>query len=193
MPTWKEIVARNPDHSENYAQRWKNFEAEGMDIHGESRFLDAMAPRGARILDAGCGTGRVGGELGNRGHAVTGVDVDPTLIHHAKQDYPESTWVVGDLASGDIPSGPFDIVFTAGNVLTFLDPAERPVALAALAREVAEDGRMVMGFGTNRGYHFRQFLADAAECGLKQDLLLGTWDIQPFTPKSDFIVAILKK
>ncbi|MDU0477660.1 class I SAM-dependent methyltransferase [Staphylococcus chromogenes] len=193
MPTWKEIVARNPEHSENYAQRWKNFVAEGRDINGEARFLDAMAPRAARILDAGCGTGRVGGELANRGHIVTGVDVDPTLIAHATTDFPNGKWLVGDLATGDVPEGPFDLVFTAGNVLTFLNPEERPVAIAALTKTLADDGRMVMGFGTARGYHFRQFLEDAQAAGLRQDLLLATWDIKPFTPKSDFLVAILKK
>ena len=56
MPTWNEILARNPQHSENYAQRWRNFVAEGRDIDGEARLIDALAPRHARILDAGCGT-----------------------------------------------------------------------------------------------------------------------------------------
>ncbi|AKK03097.1 class I SAM-dependent methyltransferase [Corynebacterium epidermidicanis] len=193
MPTWKDIVARNPQHSANYAQRWKDFVAAGQDINGEARFLDALAPRGARILDAGCGTGRVGGELARRGHEVTGVDVDAELLSHAKTDFPETNWVLGDLATGNVPAGPFDVVFTAGNVLTFLEPAERPIAIAALADVMAEDARMVMGFGTQRGYHFRQFLADAAAAGLKQELLLGTWDIRPFTPKSDFLVAVLHR
>ena len=50
---------------------------DGADLHGEARLIDAMLPRGARILDAGAGPGRVGGELSRRGHTVVGVDVDP--------------------------------------------------------------------------------------------------------------------
>lgn len=193
MPTWKEIIAANPQHSENYAQRWKDFVAEGRDIDGEARFLDALSPRGARILDAGCGTGRVGGVLAARGHQVTGVDIDPTLIAHARADFPDATWHVGDLALGEIPAGPYDVIFTAGNVITFLAAHERIPALAALANELSAQGRLVMGFGTTRGYHFRQFLDDAQEAGLAEELLLATWDIRPFTPGSDFIVAVLHR
>ncbi|NMB23108.1 MAG: class I SAM-dependent methyltransferase, partial [Corynebacterium sp.] len=83
MPTWKEITANNPSHSENYARRWRNLVAEGEDIYGEARLIDAMAPRGARILDAGCGTGRIGGYLSERGHDVLGTDLDPVLIGYA--------------------------------------------------------------------------------------------------------------
>jgi len=35
------------------------------------------------------------------------------------------------------------------------------------------------------------FLADAAAAGLRPDLLLGTWDLRPFTPESDILVALL--
>ena len=65
------MLQANPNHSEMYAQRWRNFVAEGKDIDGEARLIDAMSPRAARILDAGCGTGRVGGYLAARGHTVT--------------------------------------------------------------------------------------------------------------------------
>ena len=57
------MLQANPNHSEMYAQRWRNFVAEGKDIDGEARLIDAMSSRAARILDAGCGTGRVGGYL----------------------------------------------------------------------------------------------------------------------------------
>ncbi|MEJ5927321.1 class I SAM-dependent methyltransferase [Corynebacterium sp. H128] len=193
MSTWKQIVAANPDHSENYARRWKNFAAEGRDINGEARFIDALAPRNARILDAGCGTGRVGGELARRGHDVVGVDIDETLIGYARADFPDCQWHVGDLAQGEVPEGPFDVIVSAGNVMTFLAVSERQAALAALGKQLSAEGRLVIGFGTNRGYHYRQFLTDCAAAGLKENLLLGTWDIQPFTPQSDFIVAILNR
>ena len=52
---------------------------------GEARLIDAMAPRGARILDVGCGQGRTGAYLHSRGHRVTGVDLDPHLIERARE------------------------------------------------------------------------------------------------------------
>src|SRR5699024_5078389 len=57
---WVAAVRRNPEHARGYAERWRRIEASGQDIYGEARLIDAMAPRGARILDAGCGSGRLG-------------------------------------------------------------------------------------------------------------------------------------
>lgn len=193
MRTWKEIVAANPEHSENYAQRWKSFVAEGKDINGEARFVDAMAPRGARILDAGCGTGRVGGELARLGHRVTGVDIDPTLIGHAESQFADCTWIVGDLAAGEVPEGPYDVIVSPGNVITFLAPTGRVPALRAMAGQLADGGRLVIGFGTDRGYHYRQFLEDCASVGLQESLLLSTWDLKPFSPQSGFLIAVLER
>ena len=41
------------------------------------------------------------------------------------------------------------------------------------------------------GLAFDDFLADAAP-GWAEDLLLGTWDLRPFTPDADFLVAVLR-
>lgn len=57
---WLAQVARNPGHSQWYIERFRTMAARGEDIVGEARLIDAMVPRGARILDAGCGAGRGG-------------------------------------------------------------------------------------------------------------------------------------
>ncbi|MDO4686466.1 MAG: class I SAM-dependent methyltransferase [Corynebacterium sp.] len=193
MPTWNEILARNPQHSEQYAQRWRDFVAQGRDINGEARLIDALAPRNARILDAGCGTGRVGGYLAQRGHQVTGVDLDPILIGYAQRDFPESDWHVGDLCNGEIPEGTFDVIVSAGNVMGFLPVEGRIPALRAHAEHLAHDGRAVIGFGAGRGWSFQEFLNDAAQAGLVPSLLLSSWELDPFTEDADFLVAIFTK
>ena len=55
-----------------YATRFARLAAAGQDIDGEARFVDALAERGSRILDAGCGTGRVAAALAVRGHDSAG-------------------------------------------------------------------------------------------------------------------------
>src|ERR1700692_4240103 len=95
---WMQKVAADPGHSRWYIERFRAMANAGDDLAGEARFVDAMAPRGARILDAGCGPGRLGGYLAQVGHHVVGVDVDPALIEAAEQDYPGPDWLVGDLA-----------------------------------------------------------------------------------------------
>ncbi|WP_068396831.1 class I SAM-dependent methyltransferase [Kribbia dieselivorans] len=193
---WMRIVAEDPDHSQNYIERFRRLAEEGMDLSGEARLIDAMVERGARILDAGCGPGRLGGYLHAAGHTVVGVDVDPELIAAAEADHPGPTWLVGDLAELDLPArgidAPFDVIVSAGNVVTFLAPSTRREVLTRWRAHVAPEGRVVVGFGAGRGYPFDEFLADAKAAGLQADVLLSTWDLRPFGPESDFLVAILR-
>ena len=194
---WTQQIERDPQHSHRYIQRFKDLAAAGNDLHGEARLIDAMVGREARILDAGCGPGRVGGELARRGHTVVGVDVAPVLIAEAATQFPDSTWRVVDLAELDLPAAriaePFDVIVAAGNVMAFLAPSTRRDVLANLAAHLAADGRLVVGFGAGRGYEVADFLADAAAAGLSIDLELGTWDLRPRTASSDFLVAVLSR
>ncbi|MGV0742925.1 class I SAM-dependent methyltransferase [Mycolicibacterium sp. XJ870] len=193
---WMQKVAADPGHSQWYIERFRSMARAGADLAGEARLVDAMAPRGARILDAGCGPGRLGGYLAEAGHDVVGVDVDPALIAAAEEDHPGPRWLVGDLAELDLPARgitePFDVIVSAGNVMTFLAPSTRVQVLARLRAHLAADGRAVIGFGAGRDYEFSQFLEDAAEAGFTPDLLLSTWDLRPFTDSSDFLAAILR-
>jgi SAM-dependent methyltransferase len=189
---WLRRVAENPDHSKWYIQRFRDLAARGEDLAGESRLIDAMVPRGSRILDAGCGTGRVGGFLAAAGHEVTGVDLDPELIAVARADHPGGTWLVGDLAELDL-GRQFDVIVCAGNVMTFLAPATRAEVLRRFGLHLTEAGRTTIGFGAGRGYEFHDFFEDAATAGLRPELLLSTWDLRPFRPGADFLVALLSR
>ncbi|MFI7540030.1 class I SAM-dependent methyltransferase [Actinoplanes sp. NPDC049599] len=163
----------------------------GADLGGEARLIDSMVPRGARILDAGCGAGRVGGRLAALGHEVTGVDLDPELIAAAGEDHPGPDWRVGDLAELDLPDR-FDVIVCAGNVMTFVAPDTRAGILRRMRAHLGEQGRVAIGFGADRGYAFDDFLADATAAGLNPDVLLATWDLRPFGPGADFLVALLR-
>lgn len=189
-------VADNPGHSAWYVERFRSMARAGDDLAGEARLVDTMVRRGARILDAGCGPGRVGGALAAAGHEVVGVDVDPVLIGAAEEDHPGPLWLVGDLAELDLPARgvtePFDALVCAGNVMTFVAPSTRRDVLARFRAHVADDGRAAIGFGADRGYPFDEFLADVAATGFEPDLLLSTWDLRPFSEDADFLVAILR-
>jgi SAM-dependent methyltransferase len=193
---WVEITEQDPNHSDWYVERFRSMVEAGDDLDGEARFVNALAPRQARILDAGCGPGRVGSALARFGHEVVGVDVDPVLIAAAEQDHPGPRWLVGDLAELDLASAGvhegFDVVVCAGNVLTFLAPATRRAVLANLGGQLRDDGCIAVGFGAGRGYDFDEFRSDADLVGLVRDLELGTWDLRPLTEGSDFLVAVLR-
>lgn len=201
---WLQMIEVNPGHSQWYIERFAAMAAEGRDLDGEARMIDAMVARGAAVLDAGCGPGRVGGRLAQLGHRVVGVDLDPELIEAAISDHPGSAWLAGDLsqldlaalqASGALIDAPvlFDAIVCAGNVMTFLDPATRTAALERMGAHLAEGGRLVVGFGAGREYPFAEFFDDVAATGLSVDLRLSTWDLKSFDESSDFLVAVLKR
>ena len=81
---WELAGERNRGYGETFAQRV----AEGADIDGEARFADALAPRGARILDIGSGMGRVSAALQARGHRVVATEPDPALRAQSRGDVP---------------------------------------------------------------------------------------------------------
>ena len=196
---WLQMIEKNPGHSAWYINRFKEMAAEGQDLDGEARFVDAMVPRGSRILDAGCGPGRVGGRLAALGHQVVGVDLDPALIAEAEIQFPGVPWLTRDLSTLDLageglPDGvaePFDVIVSAGNVMTFLDPATRRDVLRQLVAHLAPGGRLVVGFGADRGYDFDEFFANASAVGLQSEVNLSTWDLRPFDANTSFLVAIL--
>ena len=194
---WQRIIEQNPQHSAWYADRFRQMEARGDDIHGEARFVDAMAPRGARILDAGCGPGRLGPCLVAMGHEVVGVDVDPHLIEVANNERPGPTYLVGDLATLDLPSAGiaegFDVIVCAGHVMTFLAASTRIKVLSRFAKHLRDQGRIAVGLGAGRGYEFADFFNDVQQADLVVDQNLSTWDLHPFTPDSDHLVSILRK
>jgi len=189
---WIELIEQNPEHSSWYIERFRSMAAAGDDLAGEARLIDAMVPRGARILDAGCGTGRLGGYLAARGHDVVGTDIDPVLIEHARRDHPDARWEVGDLSVDPVPVSDVDVAVSAGNVMGFLAPEGREAALRNIAGSLAADGRFVVGFGAGRGWGFDDFIATAERVGLELENVFESWDLHPFTADSDFLVAIFR-
>jgi 2-polyprenyl-3-methyl-5-hydroxy-6-metoxy-1,4-benzoquinol methylase len=194
LPRW--VTDHGPEHSQWYIDRFRKMADDGVDLEGEARMLDAMLTRGARVLDAGCGPGRVGAALAARGHEVVGVDVDPALIAAAEHDHPGPTWVVGDLAELDLAAAGharFDAAVVAGNVMTFLAPESEPVVLSRLAAHLEPDGFAVVGFGTDRGYALDDFDRHVSQAGLALEHRFATWDLRPWRDDSGFAVSVLRK
>lgn len=186
-----------PDHSQWYIDRFREKAAAGEDLDGEARLVDAMLPRGSRILDAGCGPGRVSGALAARGHQVVGVDAAPALIDAAKQDYPGPTFLVADLSALDLASQgepePFDAAVLAGNVLAFVAEGTEPDVLRAIAAHLRPDGFLINGLGTGRGYPFEEFDAHCTAAGLVLEHRFATWDLRPWHDDADFAVSVHRK
>lgn len=186
-------------HSEFYRDKFRQLAAEGADLAGEARFVDMMVPRQARVLDAGCGGGRLGGTLARAGHLVFSVDVDPVLVAAAEEDYPGPIYQVRDLTEltlADLAGDPVDVVVCAGNVLVFAAPGTERDLIRHLIGVTAPGGRVVLGFRRDDAYPFERFAEDLAalaeETGARQEFRFSTWHLDPFTDDSDFAVTVLR-
>ena len=170
--------------------------AEGADLDGEARLVDALVAADARILDAGCGPGRVGAALFRRGHQVLGIDIDPLLIDAARQDYSGPTWLVADLAELDLAAmghpEAFDGAVLAGNVMAFLAPGTGARVLERIAVHLRPEAPIAVGFALDRGYSIHEFDADVIHAGLTVEHRFATWDIRPWKSSSDFAVSVLR-
>jgi len=139
----------------SYAARFERLAAGGHDVHGEATLCTSLVAFGARVLDAGCGTGRVAIRLAELGYDCAGVDLDESMLAQARAQAPQLPWVSADLADVDLLAAghqPFDLVLAAGNVIPLVAPGAEPQVVARLAAHLADGGLLVAGFGLDRSH-----------------------------------------
>lgn len=106
-----------------------------------SRLPDDL--RGARVLDAGCGTGLMTAELAARGADVVAVDIAPQLIEIARKRLPEAHAARVSFSSGDMLAeglGRFDYVMAMDSLIYYTAP-DIVAAMEKLGRRT--DGAVV--------------------------------------------------
>src|SRR5699024_2837758 len=137
----------------------------------------------ARILDGGCGPGRLSGALHHRGHDVVGVDADPVLIEAAEVDYPGPRYIVADLADLDLAAHGeaerFDAALLAGNVLAFVAPDTEAAVLDRVGAHLRPDGFLAVGFHVAK-LPLEQFHRAVDETNLDIEQSFATWDLRPW-------------
>ena len=186
----------------DYAARFADLEAGGTDVHGEATFCAGLLAPGARVLDAGCGTGRVAIRLAQQGFDVVGVDVDASMLAAARDSAPDLPWFEADLADlvGDALGGAtdFDLVVLAGNVVPLLEPGTCDRTVRSLADLLAPGGRLVAGFGLDRAHLPRgcpvtplaEYDAAVSAAGLTGVERYATWDRELFEPEQGYVVTV---
>jgi SAM-dependent methyltransferase len=188
----------------DYAARFANLAASGADVHGEARFCAAVASPGARVLDAGCGTGRVAIRLAEQGFGVVGLDVDDSMLAVAREQAPGLSWVLGDLAdtSGLLADErPFDLVLLAGNVVPLVAEGALPDVVRSLVSVLAPEGLLVAGFGLDAAHlprgcpvtPLQEYDAALASHGLGVADRFATWDAQPFEDGAGYAVTVARR
>jgi len=102
-------------------------------------------PPGAELLDVPCGHGRLALELAARGYRVTGVDLSPECLDHARAADPEGRvrWECRDMRDLSWPAQ-YDGAFCTGNSFGYLDDEGDQAFLRAVASTLKPGGRFVL-------------------------------------------------
>lgn len=171
---------------DSYQRTYDQRAAAGQDVHGEANFVGRFAP--ASVLDAGCGTGRVGIELSRRGIEVVGVDLDASMLATARTRAPHINWVLADLTRLELGRR-FEVVVMAGNVPLFTPAGTEAALVAGAARHLAPAGLLIAGFSLGSGYGLESYDSQAGAAGLQLVERWGTWDCLPFAG-GDYAVSV---
>ena len=121
--------------------------------------LQAAGFNNAKVLDAGCGTGRHAAALIEVGHDVTLLDASAALLTIARKRCPDSPAFATDLCEPAI-TGMFDAVVARGVLNDLLTDRERAGALRAFARLTRACGVLVL---------------DVRETAMSRHRAHGTW------------------
>jgi SAM-dependent methyltransferase len=179
--------------------------ATGVNIHGEADLLLALLQARAhqsardllaRVLDAGCGTGRIAIELARRGLAVVGVDLDPVMLAQARAKAPQLDWRLGDLAAIDLGQR-FDAILLAGNVMIYLTPGTEAATIDSLSRHLEPGGLMVAAFELPppswSDLTLEAYDRLAAGAGLTLIERWSTWNQDAWRPNDQYAVSVHQK
>ncbi len=136
--------------------------------------LKMLAPKlGERILDVGCGTGQLTGEIADAGAEVVGIDLSAKMIAAAKQNFPKIRFEVADIAATNFDEE-FDAVFSNAALHWVRD---QEGAIKAMARALKPGGRFVfeMGGRGNIQQIWNAAIEGLAAMGVKDHEKLSPW------------------
>ena len=98
-------------------------------------------PKGARVLDVGCGTGATVQSLRECGFAASGADLSAALLQAHRQRSSDGFLMRADAAHLPLAAGRLDAVLAECSLSIF---AEADLALAEFCRLLARDGYLIL-------------------------------------------------
>ncbi len=140
-------------------------------------FCEAAFPTPGRLVDLGCGTGRLATHFAARGFDCVGVDLSDAMLTQARANAAARQvtveWHRGNLVDlGELPAASFDCAASLFSTLGMVRGAgHRAAAVAEVARLLKPGGRFVLHVHNRsfRGLGWRRVLHDALKTWLKRD------------------------
>lgn len=117
-------------------------------------FVQAYVHPGDRVLDLGCGNGRVADVVNEIKGRYVGVDASEALLRHARELHPEQSFVLGNMRDIPFPDASFEYVLMIASFHHIPSAAYRYAALAEVSRVLTPGGMLFM---MNWNLHQRRF------------------------------------
>ncbi len=106
-----------------------------------ARYRDQL---GGRVLELGCGAGRLLGYLLALGGDVHGIDISPKMVAHCRREYPQAKVEVRDIRTLDeLVAGSFTAIWVPDNTLDVFDDGERGSVLVKARELLGPDGVLI--------------------------------------------------
>jgi ubiquinone/menaquinone biosynthesis C-methylase UbiE len=133
------------------ADAWEEGQASGRDYYRHEFFGPVQAAMcgdvaGTRLLDVGCGSGYFAREMARRGARVTGVDISPRMIDHARGHEAALPYAIEYVVSDAVeiasrfPAASFDV---ATSCMALQDMPDVPTVLRAVHTALRPGGRFI--------------------------------------------------
>lgn len=138
--------------AEDYAAHLPDTRAEApLDLAMVDAFAEAVTSGDdARVLDAGCGAGRMSRYLAERGCLVEGVDLSPGMVAMARRDHLDLTFTVASLTDLPYPDDQFAGVMLWYSII-HTPPVGQARIFAEASRVLRPGGHVLVGFQSGEG------------------------------------------
>jgi ubiquinone/menaquinone biosynthesis C-methylase UbiE len=143
-----------------------------------SDFIDkfvSFLPKGAKVLDVGCGTGTDSLYLKKKGLKVEGIDLSKKMIKIAKERAPQIKFALMDMRSLKYPEDFFDGLFVAYSLI-HIPNKDIPKTLEELKRVLKKGGIAYFALQEGKGEKFLK-----APLNPKYKMFLHFFTIRRFT------------
>ncbi len=139
--------------SKVYNERWTGFSRSiaPIIINKIKIAFPNTEPEDIKVLDLCCGTGQMAELLTKEGYDVTGIDISPFMLNHAKKNAPQARFILDDATRFKLDT-PVHVVISLFDALNHLDGmGELNQCFSRTCKALKDDGMLLFDLNTRKG------------------------------------------